>query len=217
MYSLLFCHTLTSSERILVQMENLNPVYEKIIENIAEQDYSVVGNLLDDTTLSGLKNQLLQNIENKEMKVAGIGNRSNHLQDRSIRSDKIHWIGRHSENQSEQQFVSKIDDLSAYLNKTCFTGISDFEFHYACFEKGTFYKRHIDRFKNDNSRKFSVITYLNERWEKEHGGELVLYLENEEIVIPPEWGKTVIFRSHLIEHEVLPSYARRLSITGWLK
>ncbi|HBL73761.1 MAG: oxidoreductase [Bacteroidetes bacterium GWF2_42_66] len=195
----------------------MNPVYEKIIEDIADRDYTVIENLFDDAILRGLKNRLLQNIKSEKMKAAGIGNRNHHLQDHAIRSDKIHWIDRYSENQSEQQFVSKIDNLSAYLNKTCFTGITDFEFHYACFEKGTFYKRHIDRFKNDNSRKFSVITYLNERWKKEHGGELVLYMENEEIIIPPEWGKTIIFRSHLIEHEVLPSHTRRLSITGWLK
>ncbi|MDX9882388.1 MAG: 2OG-Fe(II) oxygenase [Prolixibacteraceae bacterium] len=198
-------------------MANRNPVYEKIIEDIAGQDYSVVENLLDDTTLRGLKNRLLQNLKNKEMKIAGIGNRDNHLLALSVRSDKIHWIDRHSAHPFEQQFISQINDLSAYLNKTCFTGISDYEFHYACFEKGTFYKRHLDRFKNDNARKFSVITYLNEKWEKKHGGELILYTGNEGTIIPPEWGKTVIFRSHTIEHEVSPSHTRRLSVTGWLK
>jgi SM-20-related protein len=33
----------------------------------------------------------------------------------------------------------------------------------------------------------------------------------------PEWGRTVIFKSDLLEHEVMVSEQDRLSITGWLK
>ena len=119
-------------------------------------------------------------------------------------------------------FFSKINNLVGYLNKTCFLGILHKEFHYALYPIGTFYKRHIDTFQNDDRRKLSFVCYLNEDgWLPENGGELVLYLNengNEtEKVIYPFPGRVVIFESQIIEHEVKPVNTERLSITGWLK
>ena len=101
-------------------------------------------------------------------------------------------------------------------------GILFKEFHYALYPKGTFYKRHIDTFQNDDRRKLSFVCYLNEEdWQPENGGELVLYLNENgvetEKVIYPFPGRVVIFESQIIEHEVKPVNTRRMSITGWLK
>ena len=97
------------------------------------------------------------------------------------------------------------------------TRINDFELHYSYYSKGSFFKRHVDQFKNNNSRKFSMIIYLNPFWEKEDSGELKLYLKDD-LSISPTMNKCVLFRSEMIEHEVLPSNAEsRLSITIWLK
>jgi len=109
-----------------------------------------------------------------------------------------------------------------YLNKTCFLGILHKEFHYALYPEGTYYKRHIDTFQNDDRRKLSIVCYLNEDgWLPENGGELVLYLhengEETEKVIYPFPGRVVIFESQIIEHEVKPVNKERMSITGWLK
>ena len=79
------------------------------------------------------------------------------------------------------------------------------------------YKRHLDRFRNDERRKFSVVTYLNEEWTEADGGTLVLYPDGREIRVLPEWGTTVVFKSDLLEHEVLPANRARYSVTGWLK
>lgn len=198
-------------------MESINQQYEEIIDEIVGRDFAVFENLFDESTLKGLKKLLLQKIEGDELKEAGIGKQSNFIHNQAVRSDKIQWIDPDSANEFEQEFNRKILDLSNYLNKTCYAGISGSEFHYACFETGTFYKRHFDRFTNDSARKFSVITYLNCDWKEGDGGELVLYLNDAELKIKPEWGRTVIFRSHLIEHEVLVSLKKRLSVTGWLR
>jgi hypothetical protein len=64
-----------------------------------------------------------------------------------------------------QAFLSTIDDLSAYMNRTCFTGISSREFMFAAYPPGARYARHLDDFQNKNARKFSVITYLNRGWD----------------------------------------------------
>ncbi|HPF98349.1 MAG TPA: 2OG-Fe(II) oxygenase, partial [Mangrovimonas sp.] len=110
-----------------------------------------------------------------------------------------------------------------YLNKTCFLGILQKEFHYALYPKGTFYKRHLDTFQNDDRRKLSFVFYLNdETWKPENGGELVLYLQENTHEVPkmvyPMPGRVVIFESQELEHEVKPVLeSQRLSITGWLK
>ena len=97
-------------------------------------------------------------------------------------------------------------------------GILQKEFHYAIYPKGTFYKKHIDTFQNDDRRKLSFVCYLNEDgWLPKNGGELVLYLKEGEKTIYPLPGRVVIFESQIIEHEVKPVNTERLSITGWLK
>jgi SM-20-related protein len=47
------------------------------------------------------------------------------------------------------------------MNETCYAGITGYEFHYAFYEEGSFYKRHVDQFQNNQGREFSMITYLN--------------------------------------------------------
>jgi SM-20-related protein len=101
-------------------------------------------------------------------------------------------------------------------------GIREKEFHYAVYPEGTFYKRHLDTFQNDDRRKLSMVCYLNvEDWNPSFGGALALYQptdEGEETkLIYPLQGRMVIFESQVLEHEVLPVFQPRFSITGWLK
>ena len=196
---------------------NLVSTYEKIIDGLANQNYIVVDDFFDEVILEGLRTELIRKATKQELKIAGIGNKSKLSENDLIRSDKIEWINNESENEFEKAFILKIKDFSSYLNRTCYAGINEYEFHYACFEKGTFYRKHIDRFRSDDRRKYSFVTYLNKDWNKNDGGALQLYLVNETIQVLPQWGQTVIFKSDLIEHEVLENTIERLSITGWLK
>jgi SM-20-related protein len=201
----------------LSQMHEINPLFEKIITELSERNFSIIRNFFDEETLEGLHQRLLERIAEGNLHTAGTGNRILHSVNSNVRSDKILWMDDQPSELSEKKFLERIEELSEYLNHTCFTGIKGKEFHYASFEKGAFYKRHIDRFRNDDSRKFSVVTYLNKNWKEDEGGELVLYIQESEVKIQPEFGITVIFRSHEVEHEVLPAGRDRLSVTGWLK
>ena len=194
-----------------------NTLYEKIIDELINNNYAQVDGFFEKSTCIGLRNLLLKKEQAGVFKKANIGNKVNEKEALAIRSDKISWIENASENEFEKSFNSQVDDFCTYLNRTCYTGIKDWEFHYALFEKGAFYKRHIDRFKNDNSRKYSVVTYLNQDRKVDDGGALVIYTDQGAITILPEWGRTVIFKSDLLEHEVMVSKKDRLSVTGWLK
>jgi SM-20-related protein len=199
-----------------------NPVYEQIIQDIGWKKFSIIDDFFSPEIVSHLRQSLLNKHEENRFKKAAIGNRINELIVKSIRGDHILWIDERTANTAESLFFNQINDLVSYLNKTCFMGILQKEFHYALYPKGTFYKRHIDTFQNDDRRKLSFVCYLNtEDWKPENGGELVLYLGEKgmeaEKIIYPFPGRIVIFESQIIEHEVKPVEIERFSITGWLK
>ncbi|WP_371742937.1 2OG-Fe(II) oxygenase [Lentimicrobium sp. S6] len=124
-----------------------------------------------------------------------------------------------STNPFEEVYLRKIWRFINYLNITCFTSIKSFEGHYANYELGSFYKRHLDQFKSEKGRKYTLVFYLNQHWKIEDEGHLSLYslLGAQKDILPIE-GRMVFFRSDEMEHEVHPSLTReRKSITGWLK
>lgn len=196
----------------------MNPKYEKIIDDLLNQQFSVVDDFFSETETSNLRDSLLSKYQEDEFKKAAIGNQFNEQIIKSIRGDFISWIDENNANEAEKSFFAILENFVQYMNRTCFLGIQDKEFHYALYPEGTFYKKHLDTFQNDSRRKLSIVCYLNEEdWKEEFGGELVIYKENEEIAILPMKGRVVIFESQVLEHEVKPVKKERLSITGWLK
>lgn len=196
-----------------------NPLFELIIEDLLQRHYSVVDGFFTQEEVIHLRNNLLKKHEADRFRKAAIGDKFNEEVVKSIRGDFILWIDESKADLVEQKFFSKLNTFVSYLNKTCFLGIQQKEFHYAIYPTGTFYKRHLDTFLNDDRRKLSIVCYLNEDpWLPENGGELRLYLENGPINLLPLAGRVVIFESQLLEHEVkIVKASERLSITGWLK
>lgn len=165
---------------------------------------------------------LAQNIHlfhaNGDLTKAGISNVQHGADTAKIRSDKTKWLDAGSKNDAEMEFLEIIRLFTLYLNKTCYTGLNAFEFHYALYEEGSFYSRHKDQFRNDSNRKFSMISYLNENWLQADGGQLILHHYGKAAQnILPEGGKTVFFKSDELEHEVSVATRDRMSVTGWLK
>lgn len=208
------------TDNIFEQMDFVeNPMFEKIIDDLIQKKHSIVDTFFAEEEVKQFRTTLLSKYESERFKKSAIGNKFNEEIDKTIRGDFIYWINEAHPSTSEQLFFQKINSLIEYLNKTCFMGIVKKEFHYAVYPKGTFYKRHLDAFQNDDRRKLSIVCYLNEaNWPKENGGELTIYTENETIDILPLPGRVVLFESQLLEHEVKRVQAsKRLSITGWLK
>lgn len=199
-----------------------HPLYENVVQDLLKQNYSIVEDFFDPEEVNQLRQSLLNHYNEDHFKKAAIGNRTNEIIAKSIRGDFILWLNESEAGEAENIFFKKINAFSDYLNKTCFLGILHKEFHYALYPEGTFYKRHLDTFQNDDRRKLSLVCYLNEQdWKPEYGGELVIYTtedgKEKETVIYPYPGRVVIFESQLLEHEVKPVRTERLSITGWLK
>ncbi len=196
----------------------MEKIFESLINTFLADKIGISEHFLSKSLSEHLKNNLLKLRDDNVMKSAGTGNENIINKDATIRNDKIFWLDKSHNDQHENAFFALIDDFIRYLNETCYTGISSYEFHYALYEKGSYYKRHLDRFRNDDSRLFSMITYLNADWKDGDGGELSIYQEGKKVQnISPKSGKSVFFKSDELEHEVLETMVPRMSITGWLK
>ena len=190
--------------------------YETLIQGLLDKGFASVDHWLSAEELIGLRKSLRVHYDNDQFHLAGIGNKDQLQLIRKIRNDHIYWLDASIANPIEKQFLQKITDFTDYLNRTCFAGIRSFEFQYAVYEEGSFYKKHVDQFQNDDKRQFSMVFYLSDAWTPGDGGELLLYDKQEVTEIQPIPGRMVFFRSDL-EHEVVTSYRQRLSLTGWLK
>ena len=189
-------------------------IFDELIDSYLATNVGIVNNFLS-VALSG---HLVDNINalyaQDLLLSAGTGNSKLVTHNKLVRSDKIYWLDRAHDNLSENLFFDLMDRFVIHLNSSCYAGITGYEFHYTLYEKGSFYKRHLDNFKQNGTRAFSMIMYLNSEVE---GGELRIYQGNNWQDITPNAGKSVFFKSNELEHEVLVTHLPRMSITGWLK
>jgi SM-20-related protein len=212
----------------------LNPIYEQIITLLSSQNYAVIDNFIPLEISKLLQNSSEEKFTQQLFKPAGVGNNSDFQLNQKIRRDKILWLDPDTDKlaEAEQFFCNQIADFIQYLNQFCYLGLKSYELHYARYEKGDFYQRHLDQFKQNGSRKLSIICYLNENWLPTEGGELRIDTSAEKMKILnektenstdnftdilPLAGRLVIFWADKIWHQVLPANRTRYSLTGWLK
>ncbi len=197
-----------------IDMENN---FETLIATYIENKVGISEHFLSTELANNLKLNLISLNNKSLLKDAGIGNLEKVSYDGAIRSDSIYWLDKKHNNAFENEFFAQIEEFIVYLNQSCYAGITSYEFHYSLYESGDFYLKHLDQFKNNPSRKYSMISYLNANWQESDGGELLIHQLNNNQKIAPTQGKTVFFKSDELVHEVLVTQNTRMSITGWLK
>ena len=164
-----------------------------------------------------IREHLLLSYQQEDFKRAGIGKDHAHQVDGRKRGDYIRWIDEETTIPEVRAFFSRMQQLSQYLNRTCYLGLKDLEAHFTVYPPGTHYERHLDQFRADDHRKLTFIYYLNPAWQETDGGHLVIYLpEGRSERFTPLLNRLVVFRSERLEHEVLPTQRDRCSLTGWL-
>ena len=191
--------------------------FDELINSFIDDNVGIADNFLSASLSANLQQNIHDLQEGEQMKYAGIGNEAIADTTQKMRGDKICWLNKKNNNIYEQEFLDRVEDFIDHLNQTCYTGINDYEFHYAVYGQGSAYKKHKDQFKTDNKRKYSLICYLNDDWKLADGGELVIYQNEKAQTISPNAQKAVFFKSDEMEHEVLMANKPRMSITGWLK
>lgn len=132
-----------------------------------------------------------------------------------IRGDATLWLDDPRAGAAAAGYLAALDALRIELNRRLFLGADEVEAHYAEYPAGARYARHRDRFRDDDARVVSFVTYLNPDWRDEDGGALRIALDAGEFDIVPDTG-SVCFLSEL-EHEVLPATRERRSIAAWMR
>ncbi len=198
--------------------ELMEAKFEELIEGFITGKVGISESFISEQLSASLFENLMALKNDGHMATAGIGNALAKTNTVNIRTDRTSWLEAGTKNSAELEFLEIIERFIAYLNQTCYTGLNASEFHYALYEEGSFYGRHKDQFRNNNNRKYSMISYLNENWVESNGGQLVIHHEERSAQsILPMNCRTVFFQSEILEHEVLKANRSRMSVTGWLK
>ncbi len=123
---------------------------------------------------------------------------------------------------SLRALIRRFDSLRAQLaHATARPLIDAAELQLLHYERGGFYRRHVDdgvgTIDRPVRRSISFLCYLTPSdWAPADGGYLRAYLGNGSTVdIPPAAGSLVLFDSTAVPHEVLPTHRDRIACVGW--
>jgi SM-20-related protein len=194
---------------------------EQLIDEIAEALQQCGYIQLMDFLPAWLGAQLAQEsqrLSSISFKPAGIGRQNNQQLNTQIRTDTTLWLD--GESVPQQVYLQCMEQLRVGLNRRLFMGLFDFECHFSHYAEGDFYRRHLDAFKGRSNRILSTVFYLNADWNKNDGGELLLYADEQTsplLTVPPLFNRCIIFLSDVFPHEVLVSHNDRYSIAGWYR
>lgn len=191
-------------------------MFETIVKSLKINGWAQIPELLTPDELSIIN--LFFDQHKTEFVPASIGKGGERHRNQEIRGDHTFWLDPLNPPEPFKRVTILLEEMKLVLNRHLFLGLKEFECHLAYYEKGTFYKKHLDRFENDSSRVLSFVLYLNEEWDQAQGGELILFDKpGEEIrVITPMPGTFVCFLSSEFPHEVKPAEVERRSLTGWI-
>lgn len=189
-----------------------------LIEHLQQRDYAILPDFFAPQDSARWRDDARQCYVQGLFRPARIGRAETLMQQDAIRSDEICWLDPLTATPQQQRYLDFLEALRLMLNREFMLGLFAAECHYAHYQAGSFYKKHLDRHQHSRERMVSVITYLNDDWRDGDGGELRLYLpDNTTLDVPPRAGTLVCFFSEALPHEVLPASRERISITAWLR
>ncbi|MBH3430871.1 2OG-Fe(II) oxygenase [Pseudomonas alkylphenolica] len=194
-----------------------DPLLLRIVDDLATRGWSQQDTFLPESLTLALAAECRKRAAEGTLAPAGVGRGVAQEVREGIRGDRIQWL---EPGQAEpcDHYLALMDSLRLALNRGLFLGLEDFECHFALYPPGAFYRKHVDRFRDDDRRMVSVVIYLNEGWQAEHGGQLRMTLKGDvEHDVQPMGGCLVVFLSGDVPHEVLPAHRDRLSLTGWFR
>lgn len=185
------------------------------MDELAEKDVVIVDDFISDELYKKVMDFFSAVEENERLKKAGIGSSVDYQIQKEVRGDLIYWLDQERDSQLAPLF-SLIEELREKLGMYCFISLSGSEFHLAKYPTGSKYEKHIDQFNTQSNRQITVLIYLNKDWKKGDGGELKISNEEGGFLVEPIAKRMLLFKSDVVEHEVLLTSVPRYSLSGWL-
>ncbi|MEF1309128.1 2OG-Fe(II) oxygenase [Vibrio mytili] len=185
----------------------------ELIDALATHGFYIWDDFLSENDVARLRGCLPE-----DWSKARIGRKDDATRIASIRSDKIQWLTPQM-GAPVEDYLTKMEELRNEVNRHLFLGLFEYEAHFAKYEAGDFYKKHLDSFKGNENRRLTTVFYLNEAWNEEDAGELVVYDLADKLIakVPPKGGRLLVFLSEQFPHEVLATNAERYSVAGWFR
>jgi SM-20-related protein len=197
-------------------MEQMAPDYP-IAEALAEQGWWMQKAFFSKPLTRHLYQEVLALWESGDFRQAKIGPAGSALRRSKIRGDLIRWWDPEALSAAQESYGQQMEHLKFLLNRELFLNLAHWEAHYAVYPPGSRYARHVDRFQDSPERMISSVCYLNPDWDEQEGGQLRLFTEEGVVEVLPECGTMVLFRSDIMEHEVVAATRNRFSIAGWFR
>jgi len=189
---------------------------QQIIDGLVTDRFSICPNYFAGELIADLLRELQHHLDQDHLYAAHIGRGQQRMRAHDIRGDSILWLN--GESAAQRLYLDNLELLRQTLNRQLFLGLTELEAHFAHYQPGTGYQRHLDSFQNDNLRRISIVTYLNPRWREGDGGELLMFRDERVIAcVPPVAGTLVCFASEDIPHQVAVTRRHRTSIAGWFR
>lgn len=201
-----------------LSLEKFEILHQRLADDLAEKSWSIVPNYFETALIKALQQDLLAYRNADELNKAGIGRGDAFKIDGTVRSDKIHWLSK--ETLAQTRYLDIMENLRTAMNRHLFLGLFEYESHFALYEPGAFYRKHVDSLRGAANRILTTVTYLNDRWQTEDGGFLVLFhpvTGAETARIKPKADALIVFLSEEIPHEVEQTHRTRASIAGWFR
>jgi SM-20-related protein len=195
-----------------------SPAIERICAGIADEGFAVVSDFLPAAAVAALAADAWQRNAAGEFRPAGIGRNAQRVERSAIRGDRIVWLDEADAAPAIQAAWCALSALRLALNAALYLGLFTFEGHYAIYPQGALYRRHRDRFRDNDARVLSCVLYLNQKWTADDGGFLRLHIDADaRRDVLPVGGTLACFLAERFEHEVLPAKRERLALTGWFR
>jgi SM-20-related protein len=190
----------------------------RVCQAVAEDQYAIVPEFLPAPIVAALAAEAWRRDTAGDFRAAGIGRGQDRVERSDIRGDRTLWLDEEAPAPAERPLWQALELLRVALNEITFLGLFAFEGHYALYPPVALYRRHRDRFRDDDARVLSCVLYLNEAWVASDGGALRIYLSGDAARdVLPVGGTLVCFLADRYEHEVLPATRERLAISGWFR
>lgn len=198
---------------------------EAQLEQLNTQGYVVIDHFTQDLTmLASVRKEVELMAAEGVLQQAGMSKGETKWVDKAVRGDMHLWLNDRDRIRLEwPNVVALLDKMDAIRQE--WNAATDFQSQQtqtqiACYPgEGAKYVRHLDAF-GQNSRRITVLYYMNVNWQPEDGGCLRCYPNDENgkeiaVDVEPLADRLLMFQSRWVEHEVLPAFARRYAITMW--
>jgi len=147
--------------------------FDTATASLAADGWCVLKGLMSAAQTLALTNECLAMHDARQLTPARVGaDRDRTL----LRGDSTHWFESDALSAPQQAFADRIDVLRIELSRSLMLGLVDSESHYAVYQPGAGYARHLDQLRDNDARVVSAVFYLNDAWQEAEGGALRLHL-----------------------------------------